>query len=60
MKILVLNGSPRQGNTVTAINAFAETAKANNEVEIVDTYKLNIGPCMACDACGCSALVNIK
>ena len=54
VKILVLNGSPRKGNSVTAINAFAEGAKAKNEVEIVDTYKLNVSPCMACGACECN------
>ncbi|MBQ0041503.1 MAG: flavodoxin family protein [Clostridiales bacterium] len=54
MKILVLNGSPRKGNTLTAITAFADAAQINNEVEVVDTYKLNIGPCMGCDACGCT------
>ena len=54
VKILVLNGSPRKGNSVTAINAFAEGAKAKNEVEIVDTYKLNVSPCMACGACQCT------
>lgn len=53
MKIMVLNGSPRNGNTVTAVNAFAEGAKAKHEVEIVDTYKLDIGPCMGCGACEC-------
>ena len=54
MKILVLNGSPRKGNTLTAITAFAEAAQINNEVEVVDTYKLNIGSCMGCDSCGCT------
>ena len=53
MKILVLNGSPRKGNTVAAIQAFAEGAKAKNEIEIVDTYKLNVSPCMGCGACEC-------
>lgn len=53
MKILVLNGSPRKGNTVSAISAFAEGASAKNEVEIIDTYKLNVGPCLACDVCQC-------
>lgn len=53
MKIVVLNGSPRKGNTVTAINAFVEGAKANNEIEIVDTYKQKISPCMGCGACEC-------
>lgn len=54
MKILVLNGSPRKGNTVTAINAFAEGVGANHEVEVVDTYKLSVGPCMGCGACQCT------
>lgn len=54
MKILVLNGSPRKGNTVTAIQAFQKGAEGKHEVEIVDTYKLNISPCMACGACGCT------
>ena len=53
MKILVLNGSPRKGNTVTAIHAFAEGARDKNEIEIIDTYKLNVGPCMGCGACEC-------
>ena len=53
MNILVLNGSPRKGNTVTAIHAFASGAKAKNEVEIVDTYQLNVGPCLGCGACEC-------
>lgn len=54
MKILVLNGSPRKGNTVTAVTAFAEATQINNEVEVVDAYSLKIGPCMGCDACGCT------
>ena len=59
MNILILNGSPRKGNSVTAINAFTEGAKASHNVEIVDTYKLNVSPCMGCNACesykGCVA-----
>lgn len=59
MKILILNGSPRKGNSVTAINAFTEGARENNEVEIVDTYKLKVSPCVACKKCeyqnGCVA-----
>ncbi len=31
MKIVVLNGSPRKGNTVIAINAFAEELKGLGE-----------------------------
>ena len=59
MKILILNGSPRKGNTVTAINAFVEGAKDKHEIEVVDTYKLSVSPCIACKACqlenGCFA-----
>ena len=54
MKILVLNGSPRKGNTVTAINSFIEGVNGRHEVEVVDTYKLKVSPCMACGACGCT------
>ena len=53
MKILVLNGSPRKGNTLTAINALCEGAAVRNQVEIIDAYKVNVGQCVACDACEC-------
>lgn len=53
MKILVLNGSPRKGNTVTAITTLVEAAKTDNEIEVVNTYDLNVGPCMGCGACEC-------
>lgn len=59
MKILVLNGSPRKGNTLTAINTIKESLQVNNDVEVVNTYDLNVGPCIACGACehykGCIA-----
>ena len=45
MKIVILNGIPRQGNTVSAINALKQGIKAEHEVEVIDTYKLKIGPC---------------
>lgn len=53
MKILVLNGSPRKGNSKAAIDAFVEGASANNDVEVLDTYKVKVGPCMGCGACEC-------
>ena len=53
MKILVLNGSPRKGNTLTAINAFAKGVSDNHELEVVDTYKLKVAPCTGCGACQC-------
>lgn len=55
MKIVILNGSPRKGNTVTAINALKQGIKAEHEVEVIDTYKLKIGPCKGCGACGCQS-----
>lgn len=54
MKIVIVNGSPRKGNTVSAIEAFVEGAKANNEIEIIDADKLDISGCKGCDACGCT------
>lgn len=52
MNIIVLNGSPRKGNTVSAINALNEGLEsAGHNVEVVDTYKLKVGPCVACGKC---------
>ena len=53
MKILVLNGSPRKGNSVAAINAFVGGASKKHEVEVVDTYQLKVSPCMGCGGCQC-------
>ncbi|MBR5315814.1 MAG: flavodoxin family protein [Firmicutes bacterium] len=53
MKILILNGSPRQGNTVAAIEALKTGIGTNHQVEVVDTYKLQVAPCKACDVCQC-------
>lgn len=53
MKIAIVNGSPRKGNTVTAIQAFVDGAVAKNEIEIIEADKLNISPCRGCGACGC-------
>lgn len=52
MKIIVLNGSPRKGNTLAAINAFVKGA-ANHDVEVIDTYKYKVGPCLGCGVCKC-------
>ena len=53
MQILVLNGSPRKGNSVAAINAFVGGASKKHEVEVVDAYQLKVSPCMGCGACQC-------
>ena len=49
MKKLILNGSPRQGNTVAAINAF--TGGADNDFEIINLKAKKIAPCKACLFC---------
>ena len=35
MKIVIINGSARKGNTLTAINAFIKGASEKNEIEII-------------------------
>lgn len=54
MKIVILNGSARKGNTYACINAFAEGAKPGNEIEIIETDQVNVSPCKGCGACGCT------
>ena len=67
MKIVIINGSARKGNTLTAINAFIKGASEKNEIEIIEPDKLNIacpqrsqaksapetaGSCPSSSACG--------
>ena len=54
MKIVIINGSAREGNTLTAINAFIKGALEKNEIEIIEPDKLNIAPCKGCGVCQCS------
>lgn len=52
MKIAILNGSPRKGNTAAMVNAFAEGAReAGHEVDILHVGKMKIGGCLACEYC---------
>ena len=53
MRIVIINGSARKGNIYSAINAFVENAKEQNEIEIIQPDKLNIAPCKGCGACEC-------
>ena len=50
MKKLILNGSPRQGNTVAAISAF--TGRLDSDFEVINLKSKKIAPCKACLACG--------
>lgn len=56
MKVLILNGSPRKGNTVTAVEAVR---RGLNNIEDVDISEIvandvSVSPCIACEACGSS------
>ena len=50
MKIVIINGSARKGNTLAAINAFIKGASEKNKIEIIEPDKLNIAPCKGCGA----------
>lgn len=52
MKALILNGSPRRGNTLKACEVFMENASLF-ECERIDLADCGIAPCRACGACGC-------
>ena len=45
MKIIIINGSARKGNTLTAINALIKGASEKNEIEVIEPDKLQIAPC---------------
>lgn len=52
MKITILNGSPRKGNTAAMAEAFCEGAKAaGHEVEILQVGKMKINGCLGCEYC---------
>lgn len=53
MKIVIINGSARKGNTLRAIDAFIKGASEKNEIEIIQPDRLHIAPCKGCDACQC-------
>ena len=53
MKIIIVNGSARKGNTLSAIDAFVEGASEKNEIEIIQPDKIHIAPCKGGGACQC-------
>ncbi len=54
MKIVIINGSARKGNTLSAINAFLKGAGEGNEIEMIAADQLHMAPCTGCGACQCS------
>ena len=57
MKVLILNGSPRKGNTVTAVNALKTGMDAAEKFEIKEIVAndVEVSPCIACLACNCDS-----
>lgn len=53
MKIVIVNGSARKGNTRAAIEAFARGASEKNEIDVIEPEKLHIAFCKGCGACQC-------
>lgn len=53
MKIVIINGSARKGNTLTAIQAFCKGLSREHSVEIIQADQLHIAPCKGCDHCQC-------
>ena len=52
LKIAVLNGSPKKGNTAAMVDAFVKGAEeAGHEVEVLHVGKMKIGGCLACEYC---------
>jgi len=54
MKILLLNGSPRKGNTVTALNTLKKgfAGMADVEIKQIDANEVSVSQCIACMSCG--------
>lgn len=52
MKILVLNGSPRQSGTISSLlKAVTEPISGEHEIELIDVSKLDMKFCKACMTC---------
>ncbi|MDO4546136.1 MAG: flavodoxin family protein [Bacillota bacterium] len=53
MKAVLLNGSPRKGNTVSALEALKKgmASIADLEIRQIDAEEVSVCPCIACDHC---------
>lgn len=52
MRIAILNGSPKTGNTSAMVKAFAEGAEAaGHDVDILHVGKMKINGCLGCEYC---------
>lgn len=57
MKVLLLNGSPRKGNTCAALDALKKGIGDGTELELKEIYadQVSVSPCIACENCGCQS-----
>lgn len=53
MNALLLNGSPREGNTRTALQTLKQSLAAIPDLQIdeIDAAQMSIAPCIACGSC---------
>lgn len=53
MKVLFINGSPREGNSLAAVDILSNTLKNRNDLEIslLNAYDTEITSCIACELC---------
>ena len=53
MKLLIFNGSPREGNTAEALRALRSGLKDHPEIEIreIKAADMHISPCIGCEQC---------
>ncbi len=54
MKVLIINGSPRKGNTKYALSILEKAIQkkySHAECEFIDVAALKVQGCMACDGC---------
>ena len=56
MKAVLFNGSPRKGNTCTALEALKKGLShiADLEIKEIKANDVRVSPCIACDTCGSS------
>lgn len=54
MKAILFNGSPRKGNTYTALEALKKGMAniADLEIKVINATDVSVSPCIACEGCG--------
>lgn len=53
MKITIINGSARKGNSAAAIEAIMHGAKEHHTIDLIQADKVDMAFCKGCNACEC-------